>query len=594
MHLIIKFNFGALLLVAWLGASAGAPARAWAQLGSESRQVSGVASTHVGESALPLQNEGYRNGSLWISAEREVPVSVRLPSPGLAELPAACELSGPQNAVESNGSQCAGGSAASTTALQPVVLRTGAREFHAEIDAHAIVQLTEAASPAAIWRSTGLHVLQVLSAAARIYLVAGGAHEDGLQVAGRLAQVAGVLEAIPDLHLMRERHSIALPPNDPRYGGQWYLRRIGIADAWRYTTGTPDTTIVVVDDGCDMQHPDLKANLLGGLDVVDGDDDPSFEPGLRGNSHGTQCAGLIAAQADNGIGIAGSCPECTLRCVRLLNNRNKLVPLSADVQAFDYALTTGASVVSNSWGFGEAMPAPAPLRNLLVQLYNEGRDGRGTLVLFAAGNENRVLEDDELSAVTGVIAVGAINNFDEATTFSNYGASLFLTAPTGTITTDISGADGDDPGDYTELFGGTSSACPVAAGVAALLMSAKPELSASEVHDLLRATTREAPYAEPNADGHDQTYGYGIINPAAAIRSALGIMEPEASDAGKDAAPSDGAAGTSAAAPDNDKSDDSGCHAAAGSADGGGACFAAALLAISFVRRRRVRSQPEL
>jgi subtilisin family serine protease len=556
MHLNIKFNLAALARVAGMVVLAGLPASVRAQLEPSGSPRSTAKSADVVESALPLQGEGYRNGSLWISAERE---------------------------------RLAGAAALDAAARTPVVLRTGVREFHARIDAQAIVQLTEDARPDAIWQSAGLRVVRVLSSAARIYLVTGAAREDGLQIAQRLAQFSGVLEAIPDLHLMRQRHSISLPPNDPRYGGQWYLRKTNIADAWQYTTGTRDTTIVVVDDGCDMKHPELTANLLGGLDVVDSDDDASFEPGLRGNSHGTQCAGLIAAQADNGIGIAGSCPECTLRCVRLLNNRNKPVPLSADVQAFDYALTTGASVVSNSWGFSEAMPAPAPLRNLLVQLYHEGRDGRGTLVLFAAGNENRLLEDDELAAVEGVIAVGAINNFDEATSFSNYGASLFLTAPTGTITTDISGSDGDDPGDYTELFGGTSSACPVAAGVAALLMSAKPELSASEVHDLLGSTTREAPYAEPNADGHDDIYGFGIINPARAIRSALGIPEPEIVDAG---APDSGkAAGAAGGDAEHHTSGGSGCNAVAGASQElrGGAWFVAALLA--WVVRRRPSSR---
>lgn len=421
--------------------------------------------------------------------------------------------------------------AASSGALSPVTVPVGGRAVRAQVGRHALVRLrpgTEARSWAA---RRGLSEARALNRRLGIFRVRGAPGEDGVALAARLAADPAVADAMPDLYLERRRAAIDVPPDDPRYGGQWYLDRIAIEEAWALETGDPDTTIVVVDNGCDMTHPDLGPAMIGGADVRDGDDDPSFLPGEPGNEHGTACAGIAAAVGDNGIGVAGVCPECTLRCVRLLGRRGEPTPLSADIAAFTYAFDVGAAVVSNSWGFVEPIDVPPMLRLVLEDLHDNGRDGRGTLVVFAAGNENRELGDGELTGVRGVVNVGAINLFDEAAPFSNYGASLDLTAPTGTFTTDIQGADGENETDYTSLFGGTSSACPVVAGVAGLMLSADPDASAREVHDLLRATTRPAPFATPDERGHDPLYGYGVVDPPAALRALLGLPEP-APDAG--------------------------------------------------------------
>jgi subtilisin family serine protease len=312
------------------------------------------------------------------------------------------------------------------------------------------------------------------------------------------------------------------------------LKRLQIERAWQVATGSPDTSIVVVDDGCDLQHPDLAAAMVGGLDVIDDDDDPSYSPKLRGNEHGTACSGIIAAVGNNKIGISGVCPTCSLRCVRLFDKTHSLVAVSSDVRAFNYAFETEAAVVSNSWGFAEAEPVPNVLRLSIEELLDGGRGGKGALVVFAAGNENREIDDAEIGAIPGVLNVGAINNFDEAAPFSNYGKSLDLTAPTGTLTTDISGPDGADASDYTSLFGGTSSACPVVAGVAALVMTAVPDKTAREIGDALVRSARKAPFASPDANGHDPIYGRGIVDPTAAL-IALGVDVPELPKADRDA-----------------------------------------------------------
>jgi MYXO-CTERM domain-containing protein len=490
-----------------------------------------------------LDHERYRNGATWIDATRD---------PG-----------------HDRG------------ALHALILSAGDRTFHAHIDRNAVVVLAPGADAASLWQREGLSLQRVLSAAAGIYLVAAEGGEDGLQLASRLAGMPEVAEAIPDLYLPRIQSSISIPPNDPRYGGQWYLKKLGIERAWQLSTGNHDTLVIVVDDGCDMQHPDLTANLSGGVDLVDKDDDPSFEPNTRGNAHGTECAGLIAAQADNDIGIAGVCPECSLQCLRLLPANGKAVPVSNDVMAFNYALEQGAAAVSNSWGFAEVQPVPAPIRTIIEKLYSDGRGGRGTLVVFAAGNENRMLGDDELEAIPGVLTVGAVNNFDEATSFSNFGPSVDLVAPTGTVTTDISGADGDTSGDYTELFGGTSSACPVAAGVAGLVMAANPELSASDVEQLLITSVRSARYATPDASGHDPIYGFGIIDPGAALRTTLGVSADQPMDAGE--------AHDAGAKPATTHRGSGGCSVRS-AADGGSTWPLAVGVGVLALRRRRRRA----
>ncbi|MET0389098.1 MAG: S8 family serine peptidase [Polyangiales bacterium] len=519
-----------------------------------------------------------------------------------------------------------------------VALETGPYRYEAGVGRGAIVQPSAAGwltvPPTAAgttepgWANRlGLHVLARLSRSADLYWVESTAQEDGVDLAVRLRDEPLLAIAVPDLALPRTKHAtLSEPPDDPRYSGQWYLKRMKIEPAWQLQSGDPDVIVVVIDDGCDLKHPDLADAWPSeqGYDAIDDDDEPSYMPNLRGNAHGTQCAGLVGARANNQIGIAGVCPDCSLRCVRLLRADDQGVPLSSDIRAFDYAFEVGAAVVSNSWGFSRPMPVSAPLAEVLRKLYEEGRDGRGTVLAFSAGNENRMLRFDELTGLTSVLTVGATNNFDEAAPFGNFGPALALSAPTGSVTTDISGADGDTEDDYTSLFGGTSSSCPIVAGVAGLMISAKPELTAAEAYATLRETARKAPYASPDAEGHDVMYGYGIIDPAAALRSVLGLPAPEpaagsggAGAAGRpsqprDAGPPDeeheaeppanadaavrGDAGSQDAArpepqsPDKpaSSSDDGGCHAAA--FGGGFAAWPSFALWVAMVvglRRRR-------
>jgi MYXO-CTERM domain-containing protein len=493
--------------------------------------------------------------------------------------------------------------------LVPVSLRhASGRVSTAAVDRTAIVRL----DPGALERlhELGVAPLRPLMPSLGMWLVEDVTGGDGVDAAARLdhdeARARGVREAAPNLYLRVRSRGEPWTPNDPKLAGQWFWKKLGMPEAWGMSRGDAKTSIVVVDTGCDTQHPDLASKLDPGRDVVNGTDDPTPDPGQKGGEHGTACAGLVGAATNNGVGVAGGCPDCRVRCVKFLTDA--ALPVSKDVDAFQFALDVDASVVSNSWGYVDPTPVPKALADAINEVYDKGRGGKGALVVFAMGNDDREVGADELENVRGVLGIGALNNLDEAAPFTNYGVAVDLMAPTGTLTLDLSGPAGADPGDYDTLFGGTSSACPVAAAIGALVASATPDKTSQEIVDLLIATARPAPYATPDAKGHDKLYGYGIIDPVPALKKTLGIVDPPdagAGGAGQGGAPSGGAGGTakggaggalfdtgstpSVAAPKSEEKSGCSCRAAGGD-DASGAIGLVALalgLAASSARRRR-------
>lgn len=379
----------------------------------------------------------------------------------------------------------------------------------------------DSAARARVMADLSLVLVRELSARRDVALVESALPgEDALALAARLVpavQRGALGEAWPNLAFRRRVHAITVPPNDPLFADQYALGDIDMEDAWAITTGAPEVSIVIADTGCDLGHPDLVDKLDNGADFIDADGDESPGGGPSG-AHGTACAGLAGAATDNGIGIAGACPECRLRCVRMIPGPDDPLPLSADVDTFELAVEVGATVVSNSWGMAEAVPVPSPLKNAIIDAQQHGRGGLGAVVAFAAGNESHIIADDELPAVEGVLAVGAVSNIGELTQYTNGGDAVDVVAPTGATAPDIRGADGYDPGDVTTTFSGTSSATPIVAGIAGLLIAHHPELTADEVNAAIVATAKQSLMATPDDNGHDVYFGYGLVQPAAALR----------------------------------------------------------------------------
>ncbi|HEY1097703.1 MAG TPA: S8 family serine peptidase [Myxococcota bacterium] len=404
----------------------------------------------------------------------------------------------------------------------------------------ALVQVAAHDELGAVMARHGLGLVRAAMPSIGLYVVEDRARSDGVLLTERLQAThdPALRLVFPNLAFAHTTHAsaadagMAVPPDDTRYAAQWFLEEIGIEAAWQREAGDPDVVVAVVDNGCDVAHPDLVDKLEPGHDVVSDDDDPSHVSNAEGNNHGTACAGLIAASTDNDRDIAGACPLCRLRCTRLLPAGRELVPLDADVRAFDLAFEDDVDVINNSWGFIDAIPVPAALAAAIEHVHDNGRGGLGAVVVFASGNDNREVGDDELLAVRGVIGVGAVNNLGELTQFSNRGRSVDIVAPTGTVATDVSGPGGDSDGDVTFRFGGTSSAAPLIAGIAGLLLAHDPTLTADEVAGVLEATAKQSIFATPDADGHDVAYGWGLVQPAAAL-AALdddGLPAPDDDD----------------------------------------------------------------
>lgn len=371
---------------------------------------------------------------------------------------------------------------------------------------------------------------------------------------------AEVSIAEPDLASKASLKALPLP-TDALLSEQWHLRNTGfhrgtsagfkrgadarVMEAWGIVGmfGQPNTVIAVIDDGFDLGHPDLAipGKIVHPWDFTRRSNDPRPDPQTE-DWHGTACAG-VALAATGGGGIVGAAPGCTLMPVRWGPNL-----ADAQIEAwFDYVATKGAAVVSCSWGAANPFfPLSTRAYRAIERCARFGRGGKGCVVVFAAGNANHDINDPEGGTLDGfathpdVIAVAASTSRDRRSNYSNFGKEISVCAPSsgaggwGILTADVTGVDpvtgtplGYDNGDYTYDFGGTSSACPLVAGTAALVLSVDPSLTSAEVKTLLQDTARKIGSAGSyGADGHSDQFGYGCVNAAAAVSSVLQGAQP--------------------------------------------------------------------
>lgn len=339
-------------------------------------------------------------------------------------------------------------------------------------------------------------------------------------------------------------------PTDPLYASQWHFPLIGdIETIWDDYDGT-GVKVGVYDDGVDYLHEDIAANYDASLHVQDefGNELDPF-PVLDFDGHGTACAGLIAGDA-NGLGGVGVASGASLTGVNIFSDQVYGF-VNGDQEEFFFVVrqATDFDISSNSWG---ATPlffsglTDGGFADLLEDEYaflsEVGRNGFGTIITQAAGNDNMDGNGDGTNASRFTITVAA--TFDDGSTadYSNYGTCILVAAPAGAVTTDLTGTDGYDPTDYTTEFGGTSAATPITSGVIALMLEANSELGWRDVQNILAAsatlTGSDFDSATPGAeeDGvwqansadnwngggmHVHTnYGYGMVNVFNAVRMA--------------------------------------------------------------------------
>ena len=326
--------------------------------------------------------------------------------------------------------------------------------------------------------------------------------------------------------------------NNPLYPHQWGLKNTGqsngtigmdinVEPAWELSTGK-GITVAVIDDGVQLNHPDLQGNLIMGYDAIENTNNGSY---TGNDNHGTCCAGIIAAK-DNNIGVKGIAYESKIIPIRIAfdNNWND----EYVIRAFIHAYNRCADIISCSWGGGSNS---SMLTNTINSVVENGRNGLGTPVLFSSGNHNAKHPGTNVrypANLSTTIAVGGINYCGERIVYGDnnyvncdnnhgwgscFGMELDVVAPAVKIpTTDIES-------NYTCSFNGTSAACPHAAGVMALMLSANPCLTQDEARRILSVTCEKINtynFCDMNNDeSWNPEVGYGLINAYKAVLYSL-------------------------------------------------------------------------
>jgi subtilisin family serine protease len=268
-------------------------------------------------------------------------------------------------------------------------------------------------------------------------------------------------------------------PNDELWPSQWSPVKTNAVRAWDLTTGSSQVVVAVADTGVDPAQPDLRGKLVPGYDYVNGDSDPSDD-----NGHGTAVAGIIGADTNNELGVAGYCWHCLVMPVKVLGADGSGF-MSTVAQGMVWATDHGARVINLSLG--------GPTDDLTAGAAAQYALAHGVLVVAAAGNDGSTVIDYP-AALPNVLSVSASDESDRLYGFSNSGSAL--AAPGENATT--------AQGDGYELFLGTSSAAPVVSGIAALLFSEAPGATPNDVIQALETTAVPIPgviYGRVNAYG---------------------------------------------------------------------------------------------
>ena len=385
-------------------------------------------------------------------------------------------------------------------------------------------------------------------------------------------------------------------PTDFLFGQQWYAGVVDLPEAWKLlrlangaavvaggpgdlTFGSEDLTLAVFDRGIQSErdpgggpavHPDFSGPVTSGAAKISVFFDfatmsPDNETLV--NNHGMLSAGVASALANNpsavageAEGIAGAAANCRVMAVIRPGGRPELEyadayvwmagfdPLST-MPDFPNQLARGADVITNSFHVSSGAPISGLMANCFDYLVTQGRKGKGVVLCFSAGNSLPPNLDFRLvapwAAYDKTIAVAASSSVDLKAETSNFGDGIDVCAPgeiTGgsdqVLTSDrpaagITAGHTGGPNDYTTMFFGTSAATPLVAGIAALVLSANPDLTWEEVRDILCTTARRIDYGntdpigewtDTDSDGqpdYSQWYGFGRVDAKVAVREAL-------------------------------------------------------------------------
>ncbi len=327
-------------------------------------------------------------------------------------------------------------------------------------------------------------------------------------------------------------------PNDPDFGQQWGLHNttqtggtddadIDAPEAWDVTQGSGDVLVAVIDTGVNYNHADLDGGRVRtdiDHDFINDDDDAMDDQG-----HGTFVAGIIAADTNDGVGIAGVCANCRILPVKVLDGEGSGSAESV-AQGIQYAADQGADVLNMSLGFPSECGCSQTVAGAINYAYE-----KGALLVAASGNDSDKGRTSYPSSSPRVMAVGASDHNDQEADFSNRDSYLDIMAPG----VDIYGLDIDPDAPY-RTASGTSAAAPHVAGVAGLILSTDSSLDNAALWyrlyqsaDDFPAVARRATVAAQPVDLSAYTYHifmpgvssarqtYGRLNAHSALTSAV-------------------------------------------------------------------------
>ena len=288
----------------------------------------------------------------------------------------------------------------------------------------------------------------------------------------------------------------SLTPNDPSFNNQWHLPKMQCPTAWDMTCGSATVTIAICDSGVDATHPDLAAAIVPGWNFYNNNSDTSDVDG-----HGTGVAGTAAAIGNNGVGVTGIAMNCRIMPLRI-SDANGYAAYSTMAQAITYAADHGARVANLSFKASNSSSVSSAAQYL---------NSKGGVLTLAAGNDGAF---DATSDNPYLLIVSATDSTDTLASWSCTGNNVDLSAPGVSILLTTKG------GGYG-WGSGTSFAAPCVAGVAALVISANPSLSATQVMSLLKQSADDL-----GAAGWDPSYGWGRVNAYKAVLAATGGTPP--------------------------------------------------------------------
>ena len=281
--------------------------------------------------------------------------------------------------------------------------------------------------------------------------------------------------------------------------------------------------VAIIDNGFDVNHPEIKDKIIATVSVgssgaVLGSD---VSHTLNSEFHGTSVAGIIASD-DNNVGTRGIAPDVELILIKMPNSFDDV----GEIELFKQAIKYGADIINCSWGTGAVSDT---VKDYIKTISSTARGGKGVIIVFASGNDNKNMQNDE-SAISTIIGVGATSRDNLRTSYSDYGKDLDIVAPGGEflgITTidplGSNGASNDEYNRYDEYnngspvsFIGTSASAPIISGVIALALEKNKNLTRVQLQNILKYST--------NTIGQNTPYLDDMISSSTSTPTITGLL----------------------------------------------------------------------